>query len=176
LNDNPDSGILLTMRPKGTPEQLAARRARALQLLAEGHSPTAIARQIGVARQTIYEWKANAKRKPRPSKRRPGGVCRLSASQQKRLARELQRGAYAHGYPEDHWTLDRIGRVIYDLYGVRYHPSSVWHLLRRMGWSSQRPQRTGQERDDEAIADWKTNQWSRIKKVARAGRDPGAAG
>jgi transposase len=153
------------MRPKGTTEQLAARRARALQLLADGHGATEVARRIGVARQTIYEWKARAKRKRRPSKRRPGAVCRLSAQQQKRLARELLRGAFAHGYPEDHWTLDRIGRVIFDLFGVRYHPTSVWHLLRRMGWSSQKPQRTGLYRDDAAVEEWKQTHWPRIKKV-----------
>ena len=154
------------MRPKGTTEQLAARRARALQLLADGYGATEVARQIGVARQTIYEWKAQAKHKRRPSKRRPGGVCRLSGQQQKRLARELLRGAFAHGYPDDHWTLDRIGRMIFDLFGVRYHPTSVWHLLRRMGWSSQKPQRTGLYRDDEAVAEWKQTDWPRIKKVA----------
>jgi transposase len=153
------------MRPKGTAEQLAERRTRALQLLEDGLGPTEIARRIGVARQTIYEWKADARRKRRSSKRRPGGVCRLSAQQQKQLARELLRGAFAHGYAEDHWTLDRIGRVIYDLFQVRYHPSSVWHVLRRMGWSSQKPQRRGLQRDDEAIADWKQKAWPRIKKV-----------
>ena len=154
------------MRPKGTPEQLAARRTQALQLLAEGLGATEVARRIGVARQTIYEWKARAKRKGRRHKHRgPGAICRLSAQQQKQLARELLRGAYAHGYPEDHWTLDRIGRVIFDQFGVRYHPSSVWHLLRRMKWSSQKPQRTGLQRDDQAVADWKNNQWPRIKKV-----------
>lgn len=153
------------MRPKGTAEQLAERRTQALQLLADGLGPTEVARRIGVARQTIYEWKATARRKRRQSKRRPGGVCRLSAQQQKRLARELLRGAFAHGYPEDHWTLDRIGRVIYDLFQVRYHPSSVWHLLRRMDWSSQKPQRRGLPRDDEAIADWQQKVWTGIKKV-----------
>jgi transposase len=153
------------MRPKGTPEQLAERRTRALRLLAAGLGPTDVARRIGVARQTIYEWKANARRKRRHSKRRPGGICRLSAQQQKQLTRELLRGAFAHGYAEDHWTLDRIGRVIYDLFQVRYHPSSVWHLLRRMGWSSQKPQRRGLQRDDEAIADWQQKALPRIKKV-----------
>jgi transposase len=154
------------MRPKGTPEQLATRRAQALQWLADGHGATEVARRLGVARQTIYEWKAGARRKGRRhSQRRPGAMCRLSPQQQKQLARELLRGAYAHGYPEDHWTLDRIGRVIYDLFGVRYHSTSVWHLLRRMGWSCQKPQRTGLERDDQAIADWKQTAWRRIKKV-----------
>lgn len=155
------------MRPKGTPEQLAIRRRQALQWLAEGLGPTEVARRIGVTRQTIYEWKARAKQeRRRHSQRRPGGVCRLSPGQRQRLARELLRGAYAHGYPEDHWTLDRIGRLIFDLFGVRYHSSSVWHLLRRMGWSSQKPQRTGLPRDDAAIAAWKRGAWRRVKKVA----------
>lgn len=155
------------MRPKGTPEQLAARRVRALQLLNEGQRPSDVARGLGVARQTIYEWKTQTKRKRRrPAKRPPGGVCRLSRSQQTGLARALLKGAYAHGYPDDHWTLDRIGRVIFDLYAVRYHPSSVWHLMRRMGWSNQRPQRTAVQRDEAAIARWKKDQWPKIKKVA----------
>lgn len=154
------------MRPKGTPEQLAARRAQALKLLKEGRGPTEVARLMGVARQTIYEWKARETRKRRrPSQRGPGQVCRLSGSQQKQLARELLRGAYVHGYPDDHWTLDRIGRVIFDQFGVRYQPRGVWYLLRRMRWSSQKPQRTGLQRDDPAITRWKKGKWPRTKKV-----------
>lgn len=154
------------MRPKGTKDQLAARRAFALKLLSAGQRPSAVAERVGVARQTIYEWKAQAqqKRKSR-AKNRPGGVCRLSTQQQKQLARELLKGAYAHGYPDDHWTLDRIGRVIFDLYGVRYHPSSVWHLMHRMGWSNQRPQRVAIQRDDPAVERWRKKTWPRIKKV-----------
>lgn len=155
------------MRPKGTAEQLAARRAQALKLLAEGRGPTEVGRLLGVARQTIYVWKADAKRKRRRrAKRKPGGVCRLTAPQQKQLARELLKGAYAHGYPDDHWTLDRIARVIFDLFRVRYHPSSVWHLLRRMKWSHQKPQRVPVERDDAEVERWQTTTLPKVKKVA----------
>lgn len=154
------------MRPKGTPEQLATRRAQALELLKTGRGPTEVAELMGVARQTIYEWKARAHRKRRRSSGRgPGQVCRLSTRQQKQLARELLRGAYVQGYPDDHWTLDRIGRVIFDRFGVRYQPSGVWYLLRRMNWSSQKPQRTALERDEPDIARWKKGAWPRIKKV-----------
>jgi len=159
--------ILASMRPKGTPEQLAARRTQALKLLKRGRGPTDVARQLRVARQTIYEWKANVARKRRRRPQRgPGRACRLSPPQQKRLARALLRGAYVQGYPDDHWALDRIGRVVFDLFGVRYQPSGVWYLLRRMKWSSQKPQRTGVRRDDAAIARWKKEAWPRIKKVA----------
>jgi transposase len=165
------------MRPKGTPKQLATRRTQALRLLKRGGGPTEVARQIGVARQTIYEWKASvAGKHHQRSQRGPGRASRLAPQQQKRLARELLRGAYGYGYPDDHWTLDRIGRVIFDQFGIRYQPSGIWYLLRRMKWSSQKPQRTGLRRDDAAIERWKEEEWPRIKKVARPGRDPDSAG
>jgi transposase len=91
---------------------------------------------------------------------------RLSTKQVERLKSELARGAYAHGYAGDYWTLDRIAQVIWQLFAVRYHPSAVWHLLRRMAWSCQRPQRRPLGRDDEAVAHWRRYIWPQIKKVA----------
>jgi transposase len=88
------------------------------------------------------------------------------------LVSALERGAYAYGYAEDYWTLDRIAHLIWDLFQVRYHPSSVWHVLQRVGWSCQKPQRRGLARDAEAIAHWKHYVWPHIKKVAGTRRNP----
>jgi len=82
------------------------------------------------------------------------------------LEKELLKGAYAHGYAEDYWTLDRIGHLIWDKFDVRYHSSAVWHIMKRLGWSNQRPQRRSLARDEEAIKRWKHYSWPRIKKVA----------
>jgi transposase len=84
----------------------------------------------------------------------------------KRLEKALDQGAYAFGYAEAHWTLDRIGQVIWQLFGVRYQPSGVWHVLVRMGLSCQRPQRRDLRRDEVAIARWKNEVLPEIKKVA----------
>ena len=89
-------------------------------------------------------------------------LCRTTA----RLGKALSRGAYAHGYAEDYWTLDRIARLVWHMFAVRYHPSAVWHLLRRLGWSCQKPQRVSQDRDDKEVARSTRYQWARIKKVA----------
>ena len=78
-----------------------------------------------------------------------------------------------HGYAEDYWTLDRIAHLIWTTFGVRYHPSGVWRVMQRMGWSNQKPKRQAVQRDDEAIAHWVRYKWPQIKKTARAGRDPG---
>jgi len=91
-----------------------------------------------------------------------------------RLENALDRAAYAFGYAEDYCTIDRIAHVIGELFEVRYHPSSVWHVMGRMGWSSQRPQRRPLQRDDEAIERWKEEELPRIKKVPATGRYPGS--
>ena len=70
------------------------------------------------------------------------------------------------GHAGDYWTLDRIAHLIWDLFEVRYHPSSGWHILNRMGWSCQQPQRQALQRNDEKIAHWRHYLWPQIKKVA----------
>ena len=157
----------LGMRPLGTNEQLAVRREHGLCLLRQGKSAREIAEQIGVTERSVRRWQQEAKTPNRkPHQRRPGRPCRLAASQIRQLARNLRRGAYAHGYADDYWTLDRVARLIWDLFGIRYHPSGVWHVLQRLGWSSQKPQRRAIQRDDEAIAHWQRYEWPQIKKVA----------
>jgi transposase len=46
---------------------------------------------------------------------------------------------------------------------VAYHPGHVWRLLRRLGWSPQRPARRAAERDEAEIARWREQEWPRIK-------------
>jgi transposase len=84
----------------------------------------------------------------------------------------LQRGACAYGYVEDYWTLERITDLIWQLFQVCYHPSSVWHILQRLNWSCQKPQRRSLARQDDVIAHWKRYVWPHIKKVAPPRRTP----
>jgi len=154
------------MRPKGTSEQLAVRRRQGLKLLRAGKPTTEIAGRLGVTARTVRRWRQETKRPKPRAKRAPGRPSRLTTKQVQRLETELKRGAYAHGYAEDYWTLDRMGQLIWQQFGVRYHPSAVWHLLRRMGWSCQRPQRRPFGQDAAAVAHWRRYIWPQIKKVA----------
>jgi transposase len=88
------------------------------------------------------------------------------------LEKALDKGAYTFGYAGDYWTLDRIAQVIWQLFGVRYETSAVWHVMQRMGWSNQRPQRQPLHRNEEAIEQWKKEELPRIKKVSPVGRYP----
>jgi transposase len=155
------------MRPYGKSEQLAKRRKRALGLLESGRRVKEVAKIMGVTERSIRYWQKDANEpKKKSATRPPGHPSRLSAEQLKQLEQELLRGAYAQGYAEDYWTLDRIARLIWHTFQVRYHPVSVWYIMKRIGWSNQRPQRQALQRDDEAIAHWKKYTWPRIKKVA----------
>jgi transposase len=155
------------MRPYGTSKQLAKRRKLAFDLLAEGKRVSEVARIVGVTDRSVRYWRKEASHpKDKSQCRPPGRPCRLSVEQLQTLKQELLRGAYVHGYAEDYWTLDRIAHVIWEQFEVRYHLSAVWHILDRMGWSSQRPQRLAMQRDDEAVKRWKRYVWPRIKKVA----------
>jgi transposase len=157
------------MRPFGTSEQLARRRQRALNWLKHGQRVTQVAKRVGATAQSVCRWRHESKHPPRRRKlhrRAPGRPSRLSNSQLRRLVSALGRGAYAYGFAEDYWTLDRIAHLIWDLFDLRDRSSSVWYLLHRLDWSCQKPQRRSLARDDKAIAHWKHYIWPHIKKVA----------
>jgi transposase len=162
------------MRPYGTAKQLAQRRRRARALLRQGQAPAQVAKRLGTTTRSLRRWRREFRRPKRLSAQRvPGRPSCLSASQLCCLEQALQCGACADGYAEDYWTLERIGRLIQERFRVRYHVSSVWHLLQRLGWSCQRPQRRTFARDDKAIAHWKHYVWPQIKKVASTGGELG---
>ena len=165
------------MRRKGTNEQLAERRARGLALLAEGKTPKDVAEILDVTRRSVNRWEQESKHpKKKKATRAPGRPRKLSEKQVKRLEKALDKGAYAFGYAGDYWTLDRISQVIWQLFGVRYETSAVWHVMQRMGWSNQRPQRRPLHRNEEAIEQWKREELPRIKKVSPVGRYPRSGG
>ncbi len=165
------------MRRKGTNEQLGKVRIRGLALLAEGKRPKEVAEILEVTRRTVNRWQHNAKHPKKKKAARPAGRPRkLSEKQVKRREKALDKGVYAFGYAGNDWTLDRIAQIIWQLFGVRYETSAVWHVMRRMGWSNQRPQRRPLHRNEEAIEQGKKEELPRIKKVSPVGRYPRSGG
>jgi transposase len=88
----------------------------------------------------------------------------LDANDQKRLIVALKAGALAQGYSSDLWTLGRVGKLIETLTGQRYCESGVWRLLKRLGFSSQRPAKRAMQRDETAVRQWQTKRWPALKK------------
>ena len=144
------------------------RRLRAGDLFEQDVRPAEIARQLGVCHQIVSDWRAAWRRSGRDGLRGAGRAGRLPKVDRDQLGvveGELAKGAEAHGYANDLWTLQRAAEVIERLTGVAYHPAHVWYLLRHeLHWSWQRPARRATERNDEAIHQWVTKRWPQLKK------------
>jgi transposase len=159
------------MRPKGSAAQLEYRRQLGAKLLAQGKGVREIARWLDVAPSSVSRWKVALKRGGRQALRakpHPGPSPRLSSQQKARLLQELAQGPRAAGYPTELWTCPRVAALIAHRFGVQYHPAHVWRLLRRLMWSPQLPEHRARERDEVAIARWRTQTWPRLKKSAAA--------
>ncbi len=167
------------MRPKGTAEQLERRRLQALELLEAGYSQAEVARRLGVTQGAVSQWRKKAQEGGKQAllaKPQPHRPCRLTPEQQEQLQQMLLEGACHHGFPTALWTLERVALLIERHFGVHYNPSSVWHLLRRLGWSAQKPQCRSRRRNPEAIERWRQKEWPRIKKSRGQGPEPRFAG
>lgn len=150
---------------------LEDRRRRAAALFRRGKPQADVARELGVSRQSVSRWYMawRAEGVAGLKAGNPGRPRRLDAEQLKTLDRQLRKGAAAHGYASDLWTLKRVTRLIAELTDITYHPGHVWWVLReQLGWTRQRPARRATERDEEAIARWVAEDWPRIKKAPGA--------
>lgn len=167
------------MRPRATASQLEQRRRRAIHLWQRGKAVTPIARTVGAGQRSVWRWIQTYQGHGLPGLRArpiPGRPSYLSAAQKAHLAQVLLRGAQASGYQTELWTLKRIAKVIGKEFQVHYHPNALWHLLRGMGWSCQKPERRSCQRNEAAIAQWRRYRWPHIKKGRTSWRAPGFPG
>ncbi|MGP3992146.1 winged helix-turn-helix domain-containing protein [Streptomyces sp. 3N207] len=154
--------------PLTRPQLAEARRVRAVELFEQGRPNAEIARMLGVHAESVRRWKrvwekggAHALRR-RPAAGRPP---KLDDTQVEEVRAALNRGAQAHGFEADLWTLERVGLVVEHVTGVSLSRASVWRLLTgRLGWSLQRPERRAIERNESEIARWIAHEWPRIKR------------
>lgn len=153
---------------------LEARRVKAVDLLTHGMSITEVARHLGASVSSVKRWKravASGGRAALAAKVHPGRPSRLSPQQKQSLVEIMKAGPLAAGFRTDLWTCRRVAEVIRQWFGISYHRDHVGRLLHALGFTQQKPQRRARERDESAIADWRSRQWPRIKKK-RAGDRP----
>jgi hypothetical protein len=79
----------------------------------------------------------------------------------------LLQGATRHGWPNDLWTADRVTRLIRRHFHVCYHPEHVRQvLIRRLGFTSQKPQDRPREHHDKEVARWVDDDFGRLLRAA----------
>jgi transposase len=156
------------MRTKGTAAELERRRCRAVQLVEQGEAPAVVARIMGVTCSSLHRWRRMARQSHGlVAKPVPGAKRRLTDSQLRELEGLLDKGAPAHGFPNELWTAARVAQVIHRHFGVEYHPDYVLRLVkRRLGWTCHKPQRRARQRNDKEVERWKADEFPRILREA----------
>jgi transposase len=144
------------------------RRLRALELKQQGWSQQRIAEALGVSKGAVSQWMKRARDgggvealKRRPA---PGARPRLSEQQRHKVPELLAQGAEAHGFRGEVWTCERVAIVIRKEFGVTYHPAHVSRLLKALRQSLHKPKRLSEQRDEEAIDNWKLKKWPSLKR------------
>ncbi len=157
--------------PKGVKrdfKQLEQRRLEAARQLSQGLSPSEVARQLGVHRQSVSRWQQTLQEEGRQGLKqagRAGRKPRLSAADLRRIELGLRKGPQALGYSTQLWTARRVRELIRQQCGVSFTVRHAWWILRRLRWTCQRPRGRALERDEEAIRRWKKERWPTLKKT-----------
>jgi transposase len=148
-------------------DEATKKRVRAGRLLQRGKKPAEIALDVGVARQTVYTWKAifdeggiDALRAV-PLRGRP---AQLDATQLDEVRRAVLQNPTEHGFGTELWTLKRVGVVIKRMHGIKFSQTQIWRILGSLGLSPQKPDKRAIERDEDVVRSWKRNKWPALKK------------
>lgn len=93
-----------------------------------------------------------------------GAASRLSPEQFGLLRGLLLKGALAHGFATDNWTRKRIAALIFREFKVDYHPGHISWIMRKIGFSLQKPKSRSYRKDEAAVHQWKTRVLPSLKK------------
>lgn len=165
------------MKHKRDFKALEKRRLKGAKLLERGLSKSEVARRLGVTRQTVAAWEQRVDQGGADSLMRGtlGRPRQLDAEQERELGQLLMQGALSAGYATELWTLQRIGKLIAQRFGVQYSTGHLWHLLRRLGFSCQKPEKRATQRNEGDIARWKRHTWPALKKKPSAKGAPSSS-
>jgi len=147
--------------------EAAKKRLRAGRMLLAGRGCAEAAAAVGVARQTVYTWKALLDEGGIDALRavpEPGRPAQLDAAQLASVRGAILQKPTEHGFGTELWTLKRVGAVIERLHGVRFSQTQVWRILGSLGFSPQKPEKRAIERNEEAVRQWKRRTWPALKK------------
>ena len=103
----------------------------------QGKTIMEIADTLNIPRSTVTDWIKNIGKGglgKRHDVKNKGAACKLSKRQLEALERDLEAGPAAAGLGEGAWTIPLVRTHIKKKFRVEYHVSSVWALVRRLGF------------------------------------------
>lgn len=145
-------------------------RVQGILMSLEGHTAGEIAHQLKVHRSTvplwIDHWNSYGEEGLWEGQRsgRPAG---LSENQRQALQDILDSGPVAYGLETGIWTSPLVRQIIHAEFQQVYHPGHVRKLLRRLGYSVQRPTTRLVQADLKQKRKWVRYTYPNLKKTPK---------
>jgi transposase len=131
-----------------------------------------VAQRFGVDPSSVKRWRRAWREGGEDglaARPHPGGQSKLSA--EKILVDLVVAGPREAGFPTDLWTCARVVERICQRFGVEYDRRHLAKLLRRLGFTPQKPRTVAREQDPESVERWRREEWPRIKKSPSTRRE-----
>jgi transposase len=145
-------------------------RIQGIMMSLEGHSTSMIANLLKVHRSTIPLWIDHWNRHGASGLyegHRSGRPRDLSLKEQEKLCDILDSGPVAYGLDTGIWTSPLISQIIADEFGRQYHPGHVRKLLKKFGYSVQRPTTRLVQADLKHQRKWVRYTYPNLKKTPK---------
>jgi transposase len=142
-------------------------RRRCVALQQQGWKQVSIAQALGLTQGWVSRTLAKYQQQGQDALawRKPtGATAKLTDDQLHQLVVELNKGAEHHGFPGQIWTRPRVNELINRLFGVSYDPSQVGRLLKKVGWTRQKPQPKARQQDPRRVQQWRDERLPELKK------------
>ena len=139
-----------------------------VKLQEQGRSQTAIAGLLNCSQAWVSKFlKRHRERGAAALKVKTGARGKpalLASAQLERLKQMLLHGALHYGFPTDNWTRERVAALIEQQFSVHYHPAHISKVMRRLGFTLQKPRRRSFKKDDTAVTTWQRQTLPGLKK------------
>lgn len=129
-----------------------------------------VAEMLTLGEQTVRDYRKQFLLKGLASlvyKRPPGRPSKLTKTQRKELAEWIKASPQDSGYRSGCWNTPMIQDLIYQRFGVLYHPHYIAPLLHNMGFSYQKARFVSDHLNEAKRLEWRQSQWPRILRRAQ---------
>jgi transposase len=154
-----------------THDMLEKMRRDAVKRVASGESPEGVASGLGINRRTIYRWLTAyhyGGDDALGAKAIPGAPPKLNAKQLAKLANVIRnKNPQQLKFDYALWTLAIIRQVIVNLFGVKLSEVSVGRLMKRLGFTPQRPLYRAWQQNPELVKTWQNVEYPKIVRRAK---------
>ena len=152
-------------------ETLEQLRRDAVRRVESGESPEFVAEGLGINRRTIYRWLAaysSGGKDALAAKPIPGAPPKLDAKQIAKLSRMIRdKTPLQFDFEFALWTLAMIRELIKRQFRVNLSEVSVGRLMKRMGFTPQRPLYRAWQQDPSMVERWREHEYPKIAARAK---------